>query len=379
MDTLTHALSGALLARLVARRQTVAQGSEPATGRFSAPWDHRGGAPLPWQCTLAGAAAAAFPDIDFVVGWFGDIAYLTQHRGLTHSLLLLPGWALLVAWLLAKAFPATRRQPGGWKSFYVLAAGSIALHIAGDWITQFGTMLLQPLSDRRFGLGAVFIIDLVFSGIFVVGLLLAAVFPRRRWPAALGLAAAVLWVGIASTGRQEALAAGERRARVLGIAAAQVEAMPRPASPFNWTVVVFDGTSYHVAHINTRREQPLAAGPDAGFIRRFSAPYQPERLAGWTILPRFGPAGTGDWVRRAWAHEAFGFFRWFALSPLLFDAGERTAADGRRERCAWWRDLRFDFPGRDAGPFRYGLCFVGDDESSPQVYRLEDGSRHPVR
>ncbi len=378
MDTLTHALSGALLARLIARRQALRPIAEPAAGRLSAPWDRFAGAPLPWQCTLAGAAAAAFPDIDFVVGWFGDIAYLTQHRGVTHSLLLLPAWALAVAWLLSKCFATTRHQPGGWKSFYVLAAAGIALHIAGDWITQFGTMLLQPLSSQRFGLGAMFIIDLAFSGIFVVGLLLAALFPRHRWPAALGLAAAVLWVGIAWTGRQEALAAGERRAGVLGIRTPVVEVMPRPASPFNWTVAVFDGTSYQVAHINTRRTEPLAGGPDANFIRRYSAPYQPEPMAEWQAMPRFGPPGSADWVQRAWGHASFGFFRWFALTPVLFDATDRALGDGQRERCAWFRDLRFDFPGRDDGPFRYGVCFIGDDESSARVYRLEGGQRRPI-
>lgn len=387
MDTLTHALSGALLARLFAarrRRRADEAAAAPsahahahAAGRWAAPWDGGPAAPAPWQCVVTGFVAGAFPDSDAVTQWLGDIVYLTQHRGLTHSVLLLPAWGALVAWVMSKCFAVTRRQAGGWKSLYAVALGGIAIHIAGDWITQFGTMLLQPLSDRRFGLGAMFIIDLVFSGVLAGGLLLAALFPRHRWPAALGLLAACGWVGVAWVGEQEALAAGERQARALGIAAPQVVVMPRPASPFNWTVSVFDGEAYHVAHLNTRRTEPLVAREGDSFIRRFSAPYQPERLATWQRLPRFGGPGTPAWVQQAWQHERFAFFRWFALTPVLFDARRQPGPDGRDERCAWFRDLRFDFPGRDASPFRYGVCLLGEGGEA-RLYREVDGLAVPL-
>ena len=89
MDTLTHALSGALLAR--------------ATARADAPPRS-----MPRRIA-AGFFACAFPDIDFVVSFFGPIEYLTHHRGATHSILLLPFWALVVAWLLAYIL----REPRG--------------------------------------------------------------------------------------------------------------------------------------------------------------------------------------------------------------------------------------------------------------------------
>jgi len=85
-------------------------------------------------------------------------------------------WAWSLAWIFARWFEATRGRAGGWKALYLLSLGAILIHIAGDWITQFGTMLLAPLSDARFGLGAVFIIDLAFSGILVAGLMLGAVY-----------------------------------------------------------------------------------------------------------------------------------------------------------------------------------------------------------
>ena len=74
-----------------------------------------------------------------------------------------------------------------------------------------------------------------------------------------------------------------------------VTVMPRPASPYNWTVTVFDGQTSHLAHVNTRRTEALKADADSHFIRRFSAPYVPEGMARWQQVPRFGGAGTPAW------------------------------------------------------------------------------------
>lgn len=372
MDTLTHALSGALVARLLCTRpaQNVSTYSPVEPIGFARP--------ALWQCVVVGTVAGAFPDIDAIAQAFGDVAYLTQHRGVTHSVLMLPLWAAGVAWLMTRCFASTRGVPGAWRQFFVLALGGIGIHIAGDWITQFGTMLLQPVSAQRFGLGAMFIIDLAFSGILLAGLLVAAVFPRRRWPAALALAAAAGWVGLAWTGQQEAEEVGARYAATQGIASPDILVMPRPASPFNWTVSVFDGQNYHVTHVNTRRQQPLDAEAPAlfppAFVRRFSAPYLPVGQAPWTTVSRFGGSGTPDWVLQAWEHPSFAFFRWFAQTPALVDAG--TAANG--QRCATFRDLRFEFPGREEAPFRYGLCLPAADGGAARVYKLEGGVRKPV-
>jgi len=380
MDTLTHALSGALLARAICVRQPALvpapPPTAPAAGRISAPWDGRAGALAPWQAVVVGAVAAAFPDIDVVVGWAGEMAYLRHHRGVTHSLLLAPLWAWLLAWTMSPWFAPTRAQPGGWKSLYVIALGAIVIHIAGDWITQFGTMLLAPLSDARFGLGAMFIIDLVFSGVLLAGLVGAAVWPRRRWPAVFGLALACGWVALAWDARGDAIEQGRRYAQRAGLTAVEVEAMPRPASPFNWTVAVFDGERYHVAHLNTRRTEPLVAMADDHLIRRFSAPYLPAAQAEWRVVPRFGLGAESAWVREAWQHEALATYRWFATAPVLVKALERTNGDGSVERCAVFGDLRFGFPGREEAPFRYGVCLNGDRDAT--LVKLAQGQLQPV-
>jgi inner membrane protein len=230
-------------------------------------------------------------------------------------------------------------------------------------------MLLAPLSDARFGLGSVFIIDLVFSGIIVAGLLASALLWRSRVPALLALLLLPCWVGVTLIGRGEAIAFARAHAERQGIEARLIDAAPRPGSPFNWSVFVFDGQRYHVAHVNTRRSAPLVAGPDDHFVRRFSAPYQPLHLAQWEQHEKFG-ATAPALAREVWEHPGFEFFRWFAMYPLVWRVevgGEGAAA----ETCVWYRDLRFGFPGRSSVPFRFGMCRYGP--GSPwRLYALDD-------
>jgi len=356
VDTLTHALSGALAGRLLVARDARAASS----------------ALPPWQAMAAGAIAAAFPDVDFVLGYVSELTYLRAHRGVTHSLLLWPAWGLLLAWLLA----ALARRGGGagahWRAFYPVACAGLLIHIAGDLITQFGTMILAPLSDRRYGLGTTFIIDLVLSGILLAGLAASALWRRSRVPAALALVAVAGWVGVGAIGRGEALAVGRAYAARQGIAAPVVEAAPRPASPFNWTVIVFDGARYHYAHINTRRSAPLVATEADNFIRRFSAPYLPVSMARWEVRPRFGDDGAQALARAVWQARDFAFYRWFAMFPVLDHAEPDGAAGGG---CAGFRDLRFEMPGRAALPFRYGLC-GGKGAGGWRLYEMGATGRH---
>ena len=350
MDTLTHALSGALLSRALSSRDAA-----PQPSRVFGP-----SVPV-WHAVLLGTVAGAFPDSDVVLKYVSDIAYLRGHRGVTHSLVMLPLWSLLLGWLASLAF----RNRDAWRRYVWLAAAGVAIHIAGDWITQFGTMLLAPLSDARFGLGSVFIIDLVFSGIIVAGLLGSALLWRSRAPALMALALLPVWVGTTYVGKTEAIEFARNWAAQQGITAKVIDAAPRPASPFNWSVFVFDGEQYHVAHVNTRRTEPLIARDDDHFIRRFSAPYQPLAQARWERWAMFG-AEDPTLAREVWQHPDFAFFRWFAMYPLVYKL--ETMND---ETCVWYRDLRFSFPGRGTVPFRFGMCRNGPG-SAWSLYALDD-------
>ena len=325
MDTLTHALSGALLARATAR------GDAPPRS-------------LPRR-VAAGFLACAAPDLDFVAGFFGPVAYLENHRGVTHSLLALPLWAFVLAWALAKLL----REPRGWRALYGVCALGLGLHIAGDVITSYGTMVLAPISDWRAGLGTTFIIDLWFTGIIVAGLAASLALRRSRAPALAACVALVGYVGFQYVVKQHAIEFGERWARSQGLRDAFISAEPRPVSPFNWTVFVSDAEAHRFAHVNLVRREPLDAGPDAGFVRRLDAVYEPAASARWEKRSRYGAGAEEPLAREAWNSAAMAPYRWFALRPA-FDGVTAGSV------CVWFVDLRFLTPGRGTMPFRYGAC-----------------------
>ena len=325
MDTLNHALSGALLARATAPKD-----APPRS--------------IPRR-VAAGFFACAAPELDFVFGYAGPVQYLLHHRGVTHSLLLLPLWAFLVAWLLAKIL----REPRGWKALYGVTALAIAAHIAGDVITSYGTMVLAPLSDWRAAIGTTFIIDLWFTGIIVAGLIASAFLYRFRWPAAAALALLVSYVGFQYLEKRNALEFGEQYARDKGLSGARVEVHPRPVSPFNWTVFVSDEEAHRYAHINLVRKEPRPYQPGDGFIAKLEAAYLPLDQAIWVTRLRYGWQPTDALVKEAWESPPLAFFRWFADLPA-FDGMSAGST------CFWFVDLRFLIPGRDSMPFRFGAC-----------------------
>ena len=327
MDTLTHALSGALLARATAPKDLPPRA-------------------LPRR-VAAGFFACAAPDLDFVIGFIGPVEYLLNHRGPTHSIVLLPAWALLYSWILAFVL----REPGGWRALYGVVAMALGAHIVGDLITSFGTVVLAPLSDWRAAIGTTFIIDLWFSGIILAGLVGSAIFYRSRVPA---MAASVLlasYVGLQYVQKQRAEDLGERYARSLGLKEARVVAHPRPVSPFNWTVYVTDAEAHRYAHINLVRTEPRRYRPGEGFLARIDAPYMPVEQALWVTRFRYGQRDQ-ETIRSAWNSEALAFFRWFAALPAFDGLSEGST-------CVWFVDLRFLTPGREGMPFRYAACREG--------------------
>jgi len=352
MDTLTHALSGALCARASAP-------SRP--GPDVLPLARR---------IVVGFLAAAFPDTDVVASYFGQLAWLYNHRGVTHSLLMLPLWAWLLSWLCALAW----RRDRSWRAYFGVIALALGIHIVGDWITAFGTLIFAPFSDARFALSTTFIIDLWFSGIILVGLVASVVFRRSRMPAVLGLVVLSGYVGLQWYAQQQAIAFGAEYARASGLRPVAVTASPRPVSPFNWMVVVEEQERYHYALVNLVRREPRPA-PDeqAGLIIRLDAVYLPLEQAQWVRSERFGQHAQAGLARTVWAHPDFAFFRWFARYPLL----ERVDS-GKDATCVWFQDLRFFTPGRAAQPFRYGMCRASGEDWQP-FQRLSESSRVPVR
>lgn len=117
------------------------------------------------QQELSGMAflfASVFPDLDVLFMAFGKRFYLRNHQGITHSLILSPVYALLVA------SPLLTVAGFDW---LILASALVGLwvHIGLDLSNTFRIGLFSPFFSGRRSLDAVFFIDavaLVLTGLF---------------------------------------------------------------------------------------------------------------------------------------------------------------------------------------------------------------------
>jgi membrane-bound metal-dependent hydrolase YbcI (DUF457 family) len=98
---------------------------------------------------------------------------ITWHRSITHSLLLLPVWSLLLAGLtrwIAKKFQWEAPTYAALTGVYAVGIFS---HILLDLVTTFGTMVWSPLAWSRPAWDLIFIVDFTFTGLLLVPQFLA--------------------------------------------------------------------------------------------------------------------------------------------------------------------------------------------------------------
>jgi inner membrane protein len=205
-----------------------------------------------------------------------------------------------------------------------------------------------------------------------VGLIASVSWRKSRTPAAAAIAVLFAYLGFQGVLQQGAIDFGQQYAAKDGIEAGRVTAMPRPVSPFNWTVIVEDAHGFRYAHVNLVRKEPRTVQDDDGLVARLDAAYRPLRDAQWMQAARYGNRDPQRaFAREAYAQPDFAFFRWFAAYPALLNVDIGNPAG-----CAWFYDLRFDTPGRDTMPFRYGMCRQEDGRWG--AYQLVGGERRPV-
>ena len=366
MDTITHSLLGGLVVRAIF----------PARKKTPVPLSNR-------QRIAIGALAGAFPDIDYLASWIDPMVYLTQwHRGITHSLVMMPIWAMLLGILLAIAF----RQRMYWGYFSLLAGAGILSHILSDLITVYGTQVFTPLSHWRASVGTTFIIDPWFSSLVLAGFIVGFRDKDRKWPILflVGLTGYIVMQGVL---KYQATMVARHFIQVHALKKAQATALPQPLSPFNWKLVVREERRYEVAYINLIGSYSVA-DTDSGFWADMKRTYRDADNPQWQAYYRYGQdTADVDWVRALWHDVQLNYFRQFAEMPILYridriqDSGEQQNDADRANNqdtrtCVWFADLRFMLPYMTP-PFRYGLC-QDNPVATWKLYRL-DWSGNPVR
>lgn len=296
-----------------------------------------------------GALLGALPDADVISGAFGPWASMVHHRGATHSLLFAPVMAPLFGWAayrllerrgVAAREPRDRRQLVRWMH---LAFWALITHPLLDWCTSYGTQLLWPLSNERFAIDAVMIVDPIYSLTLAAALVVGWIYRRRLQVGQLAgwvglvLTTGYLTAGYAESQRAERLASAQLRAE--GFAPVQVRAQPSMLL-WMWRIVARDDDgNLRVGALSTWRPTPI----------RFAALERPD----------------DPLVERALQSERGQIFTWFAddmVGVRVQQQGDRTKVvleDQRyglvtRPTQAFWGAVaEFDRQGRLLAVERY--------------------------
>jgi inner membrane protein len=334
MDSLTHMVTGAVVAKAV--------GDEKIGG---------------WG-TIAGLAMGIFPDSDFVLGLFDRRFYIEYHRDFTHSILLIPFYALFFSWLLVRI----SKRPHFW-SFYKICLPALVSHVILDLLTSYGTMIFSPFFNLRVSWDLLFIIDLVFSGIVFFPFAASYLWKRRsRWVCRGSLAGLFLYVLFCGVQHREAVDLGKAFGGGLGEEVIQVASLPQPLSPFRWVNYIETRDRVYQGFVDFKKKTDNpGAMPGTGVdaeggnlsdrLKRLRRLYQGPRdvqYRSWTKFP------DSPWVARALNTEGTRFYYWFARFPVVSTV---TSSNGTHR--VEFIDLRFLLPGVRM-PFAYSVEF---DES----------------
>ena len=197
MDSITQAMLGAVTAQLGFRQRI---------GRDAS-----------WVAALA----AYSPDVDSFVAPLarhmgydvGDMSGMVFHRGLGHSLMMVPVIALIFAalwWFIRRKLlrknTQDNRHPPTFRLLYACTFVAVLSHPLLDLLTSYGIQLFAPITSGRYAIDTVAIIDVFYSSILIITLVACYVVrkvsrPARRTALIIGWAGFLLSCGYLAAGR----------------------------------------------------------------------------------------------------------------------------------------------------------------------------------
>jgi inner membrane protein len=292
MDSITHLFAGAAIAAAIA----------PAQRRRAA--------------MLVGAIAGSLPDVDNLVLMFAEpVARFVEHRGPTHSLVLLPLYAIACWWLLRFVYAASREAPLRWLLVCLL---TLLSHVLLDAATVYGTRLFWPI-DRTPVMGAsLFIVDPLLTLPLVVGCVLA--FFMRAKPQAtawvtLLLALSATYVGWSLVAKQHIESTVRAHFAQRTTASIDLLTVPTPFNTLVWRVLVSSkegyyegyysflrgGNEFRLDHYPGERSVPAAIASSKAFtdlVEFTRGYYRIDRRAGRYVFVDLRMGGEPDYLFR---------------------------------------------------------------------------------
>ena len=129
------------------------------------------------KALLVGAALGTLPDLDVFIDYGDAVANFTYHRGFSHSLFVLPPFALLLWLALRRWWAPVSAEPARWLAIIGLA---LITHPLLDAHTAYGTQLFWPLEPAPAMWATLFIIDPLYTLPLLVGVAIVAARPGKR-------------------------------------------------------------------------------------------------------------------------------------------------------------------------------------------------------
>jgi len=118
---------------------------------------------------VVGAIAGTIPDLDvFLAPFFNEVAFITVHRSLSHSLL----FAVLASFLMgycAHRITKRRYRYRDWSLAFFLA---LFTHTLLDWCTTYGTKILCPFNSHLFSFNNIHVLEPIYTSILFIGVVL---------------------------------------------------------------------------------------------------------------------------------------------------------------------------------------------------------------
>ena len=344
MEPVTHFLFGATMGRAGLNRKTA-------------------------LATATLTLAAEAPDLDALSRFGGSAFGLNHHRGFTHSFLGVPLVAAAVVgfiyllWRLRGRKTRNPNLPPRWGLLFAFACLAGLSHILLDFTNNYGVRTLWPFSERWVSWDTVFIVDPILLAVLTLGLILPGLFslineeigagnkdakPSGRLAATVALLAVVAYWGVRDYEHRRALAALQAR-NYQGVEAVRVSAYPYWANPFRWHGVVETPAFFASMDVDSLTPE---VDPEAQMQIRYKPEETPVTLAAKkSYLGR---------VYLSWAQYPITETEELGNGAVIVTPND-SIGNGRAAYVVHFRDLRYDYPGRDARSILGATVFLTRD------------------
>ncbi len=146
MDTLTHFLSGNILYMFFKNNSYPKQDNQ--------------------KLYALSIISSVLPDFDLIYKLFGSIQYYKNHRGITHSI-------ILISILLICSYFFCKKKTGiKLNKYFLIISINLMFHLFLDLTNSYGTMIFSPFSNYRVSWDIFFIMDFIIILLFSSALLI---------------------------------------------------------------------------------------------------------------------------------------------------------------------------------------------------------------